>query len=104
VINERANEMIAWRSLEGSDVQHAGSIWFTPAPGGKGTEVKLAVDYSVGTFADMMAKLLRRSPEQQMREDLRHFKQWMEGGEIPTTKGQPTGRREDTTETYKEAK
>src|SRR5204863_3361366 len=37
VINERPNELIAWRTLEGSDVQHAGSIRFVAAPGGLGT-------------------------------------------------------------------
>jgi uncharacterized membrane protein len=32
-------------------------------------------------------------PNQTIREDLRRFKQLMEAGEIPTTKGQPSGRR-----------
>lgn len=104
VINERRDEMIAWRTAEGADVEHAGSIWFTPGPGGLGTEVKLSVEYNLSGFADFMAKLLRRSPEQQMREDLRHFKQWMEAGEIPTTLGQSAGRREDKIEKYEEAK
>jgi len=104
VINERPNEMIAWRTIEGSDVEHAGSIWFKPGLDGLGTEVKLAVEYQVSGFADLIAKFLRRSPEQQMREDLRHFKQWMEAGEIPTTLGQPAGRREDKTQKYEEAK
>jgi uncharacterized membrane protein len=85
VINEHPNELIAWRTLEGSDVRHAGTIRFTPAPGGLGTEVKLAVEYEAagGKFADSLAKIFRRSPEQQMREDLRCFKRLMEAGEIP---------------------
>jgi uncharacterized membrane protein len=66
--------------------------------------VKLTVEYDVSGFMDTIAKLFRRSPEQQMREDLRHFKQWMEAGEIPTTLGQPAGRRGDKTEKYEEAK
>ena len=91
IINEHPNELIAWRTLEGSDVRHAGSIRFTPAPGGRGTEVKLAVEYEVagGKFTSGIAKLFRHSPEQQIREDLRHFKQVMEAGEIPTLEGQP---------------
>ena len=104
VINERRDEMIAWRTTEGADVEHAGSVWFVPGPGGLGTEVKLAVEYNLSGFADLTAKLFRRSPEQQMREDLRHFKQWMEAGEIPTTFGQSDGRRDDKTEKYEEAK
>jgi uncharacterized membrane protein len=51
-----------------------------------------------------LAKLFRHSPEQQAREDLRHFKQLMEAGEIPTTAGQPAGREEDKSEEYQEAK
>lgn len=104
VINEHPNELIAWRTLEGSDVHHAGSIRFTPAPGGRGTEVKLAVEYEATGFADMLAKLVRRSPEQQMREDLRHFKQLMETGETATTEGQSAGRTKDMVTKYEEAK
>ncbi len=104
IINERPGEMISWKSTEGSDVRHAGSIWFTPSPGGLGTEVKLAVEYEVGTFSEILAKLFRRSPEQQMREDLRQFKQWMEAGEIATTAGQPAAREKDKTLKYAEAK
>ncbi|HMJ91770.1 MAG TPA: SRPBCC family protein [Candidatus Acidoferrum sp.] len=81
IINEHPNELIAWRTLEGSDVQHAGSIRFTPAPGARGTEVKLAVEYETSKFANFLAKVFRRSPEQQIEEDLRRFKQLMEGGE-----------------------
>jgi uncharacterized membrane protein len=105
VVNEHPAELIAWRTLEGSDVRHAGTIRFTPAPGGWGTEVKLAVEYEVagGTVSNALAKMFRCSPEQQMREDLRHFKQLMEAGEIPTTAGQPTGRADDKTEKYEEA-
>jgi uncharacterized membrane protein len=106
VINERANELIAWESLEGSDVRQAGTVRFTLAPGGLGTEVKLAIEYEVpgGFFTNALAKVLRHSPEQQINEDLRHFKQLMEAGEIPTTAGQPAGRDEDKTEKYEEAK
>lgn len=32
IINERTNEMIAWRTLEGSDVQHAGAFGLSRPP------------------------------------------------------------------------
>ena len=106
IINEHPDELIAWRSLEGSDVRHAGTIRFTSAPGGRGTEVKLAMEYEAagGSVGHALAKLFRHSPEQQAREDLRHFKQLMETGEIPTTAGQPAGRDEDKADKYQEAK
>ncbi len=91
IINEHPNELIAWRTLEGSDVRHAGTIRFKPAPGARGTEVKLAVEYEVagGKIISSLAKLFRHAPDQQIREDLRHFKQIMEAGEVPTIEGQP---------------
>lgn len=104
VISERPDEMIAWRTVAGADIQHTGSIWFRPAPGGLGTEVRLEVAYETFTFADFLAKLTRRSPSQQMREELRHFKQLMETGEIPTTVGQPACRTDDVVAKYQEAK
>ena len=36
-------------------------------------------------------KLLGRDPGSEIREDLRQFKQIVEGGEVPTTHGQPRG-------------
>jgi uncharacterized membrane protein len=106
VINEHPGELIAWRSLDGSDVRHAGTIRFTPVAGARGTEVKLTIEFEAagGSLGNALAKLARRSPEQQAREDLRHFKQLMEAGEIPTTAGQPAGRDKDKSFKYEEAK
>src|SRR5262249_62383394 len=36
VLTERENEVIGWRSLEGSAVDTAGSVHFTRAPGNRG--------------------------------------------------------------------
>jgi uncharacterized membrane protein len=92
--NERENELIAWRSLEGSQVETAGSVHFRPAPGGRGTEVRvnLKVNPPAGQLGIALAKLFGEAPDQQIRDDLRRFKQIMETGEIPTTAGQPSGR------------
>jgi uncharacterized membrane protein len=54
--------------------------------------VKLAVEYQTSKFASFVAKVFRRSPEQQIEEDLRHFKQLMEVGEVATIEGQTAGR------------
>ena len=87
VINEHPNELIAWQSLPGSDVRQAGTVRFTPAADGLGTEVKLAIEYEVpgGFFTRVVAKI-SRTPEEQIQEDLRHFKELMEGGEIPSSR------------------
>ena len=40
----------------------------------------------------LVAKMFGEEPTQQVQDALRHFKEIMEAGEIPTTDGQPTGR------------
>lgn len=94
IINEAANELIAWRSLPGADIGNAGSVRFEPAPAGRGTEVKVNLEYDppAGALGMAFAKLLGEEPAHQVADDLRRFKQLMEAGEIPTTEGQPSGR------------
>lgn len=93
IINDIPNELIAWKSVDDADVANAGSVHFRPAAGGRGTEVKLVVDYEPpgGRPGRMLAKLLGREPEAVLREDLRRFKRLMETGAEPTTDGQPHG-------------
>lgn len=85
---------IAWHSVEGSEVAHAGSVRFEPAPGGRGTVVHVTMEYAPpgGEIGARLARFLKEEPEHQIREDLRRFKQWMEAGELATTEGQPSGR------------
>ena len=94
IYNEKENEMIAWRSLEGSQIPNAGSVYFMKAPAGRGTEVRVEVNYAPpgGKLGAMVAKLFGEEPEQQIQEDLRRFKQIMEAGEVSSTEGQPSGR------------
>jgi uncharacterized membrane protein len=93
IINEEENALIAWRSADGADVDNTGSVRFVPGPEGRGTEVKITLEYipPAGQVGSLIAKLFGEAPEQQIREDLRRFKQLMEAGEIPTVQGQPRG-------------
>ena len=86
ITNDRPGEMIAWRSLPGSRVTNEGSVTFHPAPSGRGTEVHVLMEYSppVGSAGAVFAKLFGEEPNTQVREDLRHFKQVMETGEMPS--------------------
>ncbi len=94
IYNEKENELIAWRSLEGSQVDNAGSVHFEPATGGRGTILKVSLKYDPpgGSLGAAVARLFGENPEQQIDEDLRRFKQLMETGETPTTAGQSSGR------------
>jgi uncharacterized membrane protein len=83
-IEDRPNELISWRSVEGSDVYNAGTVRFTKAPKGMGTEVRVEMEYDppFGKLGSKVAMLWREEPGQQVQDDLRHFKQVMEIGEI----------------------
>jgi uncharacterized membrane protein len=89
ITSERPNELISWRSLEGSDVTNSGRVTFRPAPGNRGTEVRVEIEYSppAGALGRAIAWMFGEEPEQQVREDLRRFKQLMETGEIPISEG-----------------
>jgi uncharacterized membrane protein len=93
IINEVPNQVIGWRSIEGSDVVSAGSVNFDEVGAGRGTRVRVRLQYSPpgGKVGAAVAKLLGRDPGSEIREDLRQFKQIVEGGEVPTTHGQPRG-------------
>ena len=95
ITDERQNEYIVWKSVPGSEVENSGSVEFRPAPFHGGTEVHITIQYSQpgGKVGAAFARLFGEHPEQQVREDLRRFKQLMEAGEIPTVEGQSSGRR-----------
>ncbi len=87
------NEIIEWRSVEGSDVENAGVVRFTPAPGLRGTEIHLEMSYDApgGKLGGVVAKLLGEDPTQQVKDDLRRFKQVLETGEIVRSDSTPEG-------------
>lgn len=95
IINDVENERIGWRSLEGAQVESAGSVSFHPKRW-RGTEVRVVLQYNPpgGRVGAAIAKLLGEMPERQIEEDLRRFKQLMETGEIATIQGQPRAAHE----------
>ena len=84
IVADVPNEVITWRSLENSDVDNAGAVRFERAPGGRGTIVKVNLEYNpiAGALGAAVAKLFGEEPEQQLDDDLRRFKQVMEVGEV----------------------
>jgi uncharacterized membrane protein len=78
------NEMIAWRSLEGASIETAGYVRFQPAPGDRGTLVRVALEYNLpaGKVGAAVATLCGKRPGAHVEEMLRRFKQLMETGEI----------------------
>src|SRR2546427_8796976 len=46
ITTDRKNEMIGWRSLPGADLDNAGYVRFDRATGGRGTVVRVALQYN----------------------------------------------------------
>ena len=93
ITRDDPNELIAWRSLDGSDVETTGRIRFAKGLGDRGTEVHVEMDYVPpgGRLGKWIATLFGQNPWRLIREDLRNFKRLMEMGEILTIEGQPHG-------------
>ncbi len=84
ITEDRPNQLIAWRSIEGADVDNSGTITFAPAPAGRGTEIRVELEYNPpgGLFGAAFATLFGEEPDQQLKGDLYRFKQVMETGEV----------------------
>jgi uncharacterized membrane protein len=89
IINDVKNEMIAWRTVEGSQIAHAGSVRFEPTPNNLGTIVNLELEYIApgGKLAALLASLIGASPEQQVSQAMDSFVTLMETGKLPNQKG-----------------
>jgi uncharacterized membrane protein len=99
IAREVKDELMAWRSVEGSDIDTEGRVTFEDAPGERGTRVGLIVAYDApaGAAGKALAKLFMREPAIQARRDLMRFKMLMETGEIATS-----ARRKDETRAAKQ--
>jgi len=86
-VNEVPDEIIAWKSVGEPDVSNAGAVNFSDAPGGRGTVVRVTLDYEppAGRVGAILSHFFSEEPDHQIREDLRKFKQLMETGEITTS-------------------
>lgn len=94
IFEDRPNELITWRSLPGAAVANAGSVRFTPAPGGRGTEIRVELRYEppAGRLGQAFALLLGEAPGQQVLDDLRRLKQVLETGQITFSDATVKGR------------
>jgi uncharacterized membrane protein len=93
ITHEVENELIAWRSLPGSDLDHRGGVHFSPVHNG-GTEVRVILRYQArsGPAANAITQILGERPSEQIVDDLRRFKQVMEAGEPVPALGPSAGR------------
>ncbi|MGE0702658.1 MAG: SRPBCC family protein [Vicinamibacterales bacterium] len=86
LVNDVENNVIAWRSLPGSDVVTAGSVTFRPVRAGGSTQITVNLQYEppAGRAGSVVAWMFGHEPSQMIREDLRRLKQILEAGELAT--------------------
>ncbi|WP_262281928.1 SRPBCC family protein [Micromonospora sp. MA102] len=93
IVDERPGEFIRWRSVDGARVPNSGTVRFTQAAGGNGTEVRVELEYAVPgrRVGTLVARAFGENPQQQICDDLRRFKQVIETGELTRSDGTPDG-------------
>jgi len=86
ITNDRPNEAIAWRLLDGSEIATAGSVHFRESPANGWTEIRVNLKYDppAGKLGAAAAWLFGEEPNHQVRHDLAKFKETMEGGQKAT--------------------
>jgi uncharacterized membrane protein len=69
---DRENELIGWRSIEGSEVETAGYVKFERAPAGRGTVVRVALEYNppAGAVGAAVSSALGKRPGGYIEEAL----------------------------------
>ncbi len=82
IINDLENELIAWETLEGSGVDHVGSVHFEDGPKKGTTKLRIVLRYDppADSLGAWIAKLFHNDPQSQIDKDLLRFKAIMELG------------------------
>ena len=95
IVEDVPGERLAWRSTGRTRVPNSGVVRFRPAPGDRGTEIRVELAYEVpaGRAGATFARLLGEDPHQQVEDDLRRAKQVLETGDVVRSSGSPEGTR-----------
>ncbi len=87
-----------WHELKGREdvvgyLDDEATIRFVPAPGDRGTEMHVELETSPpgGVVGARVAKVFGEDPEQNVKDDLRRFKQVVETGEVVRSDASPGG-------------
>jgi uncharacterized membrane protein len=86
MMDDTPGQAISWHSIGEAEIPNKGSVEFAAAPGDRGTEVRVCIDYYPrgGAAGKAAAKLSHGISEQQLEEDLKRLKQILETGEVVT--------------------
>jgi len=92
IIADKANELITWKSLPGSQIENDGTVRFVDA-GKFGTEVYVEISYRApaGNIGAGIGKFFTPLLENMIKEDIKNFRRIIETDELPTIQGQASG-------------
>lgn len=86
----RPNEVLAWKSVRGSTIGHAGIIRFWSNEDGTTTvDVKMSYNPPAGALGHSLAYLFGVDPKSQLDQDLMRMKSLIETGQIPSDAANP---------------
>lgn len=94
ITRDTPNEEIEWRTTANRSIANFGSVSFRDAPAGRGTIVRVHLEYvsPAGSLGAAVARLMGRAPQSMVEQSLRSLKQLLEAGEVATVDGQTSGR------------
>jgi uncharacterized membrane protein len=94
-VEDRPNELIAWRTEPDAPFMHEGSVRFRRAPRDWGTEVTLSMSFGSpgGVLSELTGTLLSSIPKALEEAILRRCKSMSVAGEMPTLKNNPSARQ-----------
>jgi len=94
ITRDTPNEEIQWRTTAHRKITNFGSVSFRDAPAGRGTIVRVHLEYvsPAGSLGAAIARMMGRAPQSMVEQALRSLKQLLEAGEVATTQGQSSGR------------
>jgi uncharacterized membrane protein len=90
IINEIPGELIAWKSVSPSNIDHAGSVRFTKTGGTTMVTVHLRYDMPGHIVGASIAKLFGEEPGFVIEQELFRLKQLMETGSVSGHQDAPT--------------
>jgi uncharacterized membrane protein len=93
-VNRSQEEIAArWGEAEPPLSDEEVEVSYTPAPGERGTELRVVLDKSApgGALGQKVAAVIGVDPQRQLDDALRRFKQLLETGEVARSDASPAG-------------
>jgi len=88
----RAEIETAWNEAGGAPFGHGAETSYTPAPGDRGTEVRVTLGQDAGRgVGEKLAAVVGTDSHRRLEDALRRFKQILETGEVLRSDATPEG-------------